>query len=141
MLDKLNIVLDDGAIAPIHAHDTDAGYDLCTPVIAIIPHHQRATVNTGIRIDIPAGYYGRIESKSGLMKDKGITVSGTIDAGYRGPIKVVMFNHSDQDATFKRGDKIAQIVFLKCETPILEEVDTFQGSTDRGENGFGSTGR
>ena len=140
-LTQLKIMLNPGAIEPTKSHEDDAGYDLYSPGMAIIPAHKRAVIDTGVCVDIPKGYYARLESKSGLMRDKGITVRGTIDAGYRGSIKVVLFNHSDETVSFERGDKITQIVFLKCESPTLKVVESFDGNTDRGENGFGSTGK
>lgn len=139
MLDKVKIILSGHALAPEHAYDTDAGYDLRTPVVIVIPPRKRVLVDTQVKMDIPAGYYGRLESKSSLML-KGITSRGTIDSGYHGTIKVVLFNHSDSEVSFKVGDKITQVVFLKCETPKLEVVGHFDNDTERGNGGFGSTG-
>lgn len=141
MFDRLQIVLYPEAFMPTKGHNDDAGYDLYSPCMAVIPANRRAVIDTGVCVDIPKGYYARLESKSGLMRDKGITVRGTIDAGYRGSIKVVLFNHTDEAVIFERGDKITQIVFLKCESPELQVIDSFDNNTDRGENGFGSTGK
>ena len=141
MLNLISVMLNHDALIPTKSHEDDAGYDLYSPCMAIIPAHKRAVIDTGVCVDIPKGYYARLESKSGLMKNKGITVRGTIDAGYRGSIKVVLFNHSDESVTFERGDKITQMVFLRCESPELKIVESFDGETERGENGFGSTGK
>lgn len=141
MLNTIQVILESLALMPTKSHEDDAGYDLYSPCMAIIPAHKRAVIDTGVCVDIPKGYYARLESKSGLMRDKGITVRGTIDSGYRGTIKVVLFNHSDESVTFERGDKITQMVFLKCESPELKTVTSFEGKTDRGKNGFGSTGK
>lgn len=140
MLDTIQVILEEGAIAPTHAHDNDAGYDLYTPIPVTLFPNERVAVDTKVKIDIPKGYYGRLESKSGLMKNKGITCRGTIDSGYRGNIIAVLFNHTNRYVNFQVGDKITQIVFLKCENPKIEIVQSFDGQTDRDTNGFGSTG-
>ena len=91
-------------------------------------------------IEIPEGYVGLVKSKSGLMVNHGITTDGTIDAHYTGAIKVCLFNNGGSKYEVKKGDKIAQLVILKCELPELELVDSLE-ETDRGDCGFGSTGR
>lgn len=141
MLESIQFIVESGAKAPTHAHENDAGYDLYTPKDFIIRPHSYIAIDTKVKVDIPKGYYGRLESKSGLMLNNGITCRGTIDSGYRGTIVVVLFNHTDKYVDFISGDKITQIVFLKCETPKIEIVQSFNGQTDRDTNGFGSTGR
>ena len=89
---------------------------------------------------IPEGCVGFVKSKSGLMVNHGITTDGTIDCGYTGSIRVKLFNHTSKAYHFKAGDKIAQLVVLPCILLPLEEVQSL-GKTDRGANGFGSTGK
>ena len=96
-------------------------------------------IDTGVHVQIPTGYVGLITSKSGLM-GRGFTVRGTIDAGFSGSIKAVMFNHGDEGYLIHKGDKICQLVLLPIITPELEIVDCLD-ETERGANGFGSTGR
>ena len=91
-------------------------------------------------MESPEGYVGFIKSKSGLMVNYGIVTDGTIDAHYTGSIKVCLFNHGASKYEVKKGDKIAQLVIVPCLLPELELVDNLE-ETDRGDNGFGSTGR
>ena len=90
-------------------------------------------------MEIPQGYVGLIKSKSGLMVKHDLTADGTIDSGYTGSIHVKLFNNGPVPYRVKAGDKIAQLVIVKCELPELEVVDSLE-ETDRGANGFGSTG-
>ena len=150
----MKIVLDDGAFMPEYAHNTDSGMDLRTPVdvellactVSLINDVFRisggsATVDTGIHIPIPAGHTGFIKSKSGLNVNHDIVVEGVIDEGYTGSIVVKMYNRGIYDYKFKAGDKIAQLVILPVMHPEeMKEVNSLP-ETERGENGFGSTGR
>ena len=150
----MKIMLDEGAILPTRAHETDAGLDLYTPVDVIVPESTAllmggklfpvdigyATIDTGVHVEIPKGYVGLIKSKSGLMVKHGLTADGTIDSGYVGSIRVKLFNHTSVSYEFKAGDKIAQLVLLPIITPDLEVVDSLE-DTERGTGGFGSTGR
>ena len=152
----MKIMLDEGAKMPTRAHPWDAGLDLYTPeatnvpgaTIQINPYTHglpmitigRRLVDTGVHVEIPEGYVGFIKSKSGLMVKHGITVDGTIDSHYTGSICVQLFNHSQYQYDFKPGDKIAQLVIVPCLLPELEVVDKLE-ETDRGDGGFGSTGR
>jgi len=135
--------LDDAVPLPTYAHPGDAGADLVsTEDVELAPGERRA-VATGIAIALPAGYVGLIHPRSGLALKHGISMvnaPGTIDAGYRGEIKVILINH-DRAASFaiKRGDRIAQLVIQRCERATFHEVELLPGS-DRGEGGFGSTG-
>lgn len=149
----MKIKLDYGAILPTRAHDTDAGLDLYTPVDVAVPGSKSrvnegfwteteigsATIDTGVHVEIPKGYVGFIKSKSGLMV-KGLTTDGTIDSGYTGSVRVKIFNHTGNYYYFDKGDKIAQLVLLPIITPELELVDELE-DTERGDGGFGSTGR
>lgn len=151
----MKVVLDPGAIMPTRAHPWDAGLDLYAPEEVLVPPvgakviHDRvygshtvgsATIDTGVHIEIPEGYVGLIKSKSGLNVNAGLTGEGVIDAHYTGSIKVKLYNHSEKAHWFIAGDKIAQLVIVPCLLPDLEQVDCLE-ETDRGNKGFGSTGR
>lgn len=136
----MKIMLDPGAKMPTRAHTWDAGLDLYAMEDGYIRCNQSRTFDTGTHIAIPEGMAGLVKSKSGLMCNHGIITDGTIDAHYTGPIKVCLFNHGGNKYEVKKGDKIAQLVIVPCYLPDLELVDTLE-ETDRGDNGFGSTGR
>lgn len=136
----MKIKLDDGAFMPERAHDTDAGYDLRTPVDFELPAHGTALIDMGVHVELPAGACGILISKSGLNVRHNITSTGLIDEGYRGSIAVKLYNHGDDDLAFRRGDKISQLVITLYLATDLVQVDELS-DTDRGENGFGSTGR
>lgn len=136
---KLLIKLDEQAIEPRRAHPTDAGLDLFTPENFWIHPGEHKRIDTGVHVAIPAGYVGLITSKSGLMS-KGVTCRGTIDSGYTGSIKAVLYNHGSEGYAFHKGEKITQLVILPCLTPEIEITDELP-FTERGDNGFGSTGR
>ena len=138
----MKIILDVGAYLPTYAHDADAGMDLRTPVAFIVPAHGSYTVDTGVHIQIPVGQVGFIKSKSGLNVKGGLTTTGVVDSGFSGSIRVKLYNHSDEDYMFSRGDKITQLVLLYIAKPEngFEIVDHFE-ETERGDNGFGSSGR
>ena len=142
---KLKVVLDPGAYMPERAYPEDAGLDLFTPadftVFGVTSREVGSeTVNTGVHIEIPEGYVGMVKSKSGLNINKGLTAEGVIDAGYTGSIRVKLYNHSPFPRHFKSGEKIAQLVLLPIITPDLVRAEILS-ETDRGNNGFGSTGR
>ena len=104
---------------------------------------QRALVPTGLFMEIPVGYEGQVRPRSGLAIKSGITVlnsPGTIDADYRGEVKVILINLSDVDFVIKSGDRIAQLVIAKCEQMEVVEVETLS-ETERGAGGFGHTGK
>lgn len=135
----MRIKLDPGAIMPTRGHQYDAGLDLYSPISTWLHPGQHIAIDTGIHVEIPQGFVGFITSKSGLML-KGITSRGTIDSGYTGSIKAVLYNHGSEGYQIKAGDKITQLVILPCWIPHLAIVDNLD-DTDRGDNGFGSTGR
>lgn len=136
----MKVKLDKGAIAPSRAHPYDGGLDLFAMEDGYIRCNQSRTFDTGVHIAIPEGFVGFIKSKSGLMCNHGILTDGTIDAHYTGPIKVCLFNHGTSKYEGKKGDKIAQLVIVPCMLPKLELVESLE-ETDRGDAGFGSTGR
>jgi len=136
----LKVKYDPEAFPMTRAYPTDAGLDIRSPIDFTLWPGGRTCIDTGIHVQIPPGYCGRITSKSGLMRDKGITSEGLIDSDYRGAINAVLFNHTNKIVRFERGQKITQLVIQPCETPALEVVDELD-DTDRSGNGFGSTGR
>lgn len=136
----MKIVLDEGAYVPTRAHELDAGYDLKTPHRFVLHHHDSAVIDTGVHVEIPKGYVGFLKSKSGLNVKHDIIGEGTIDAGYTGSIRVKLYNLGYMDYVFAKGDKIIQLVILPIYTPKLEVVNRLE-KTERGEGGFGSTGR
>ena len=97
-------------------------------------------IDTGVHVEIPLGFFGDIRSKSGLLFKHNILTDGTIDSGYTGSIKIKLMNHGVWPYRFKAGDKIAQMVIQRCELPELVVVEEF-ATTERGDGGFGSTGK
>jgi dUTP pyrophosphatase len=138
---KVNIMLDEFAYMPVRAHETDAGMDLRAPEDVTIQPGGSAVIDTGVHIQIPAGYYGKLESKSGLNVKHGVvSKGGVIDSGYTGSIKAKLYNDGSEPYTFHAGDKIVQLLIVPCMIPELVEVTGFP-DTDRCANGFGSSGR
>lgn len=138
----LNVKLDDGAKKPTRAHDWDAGLDLYMPENLndlMLFAGEWAVINTGVHVFIPEGYVGLLKSKSGLNVKYGIVSEGVIDAGYTGSIVVKLYNHSECDHCIHAGDKITQLVIVPVVTPVVELVHWLP-ETERGGNGFGSTG-
>lgn len=133
------------ATIPQYAHYTDAGADLYSNETVSIYPGERHAVRTGVAIDIPYGYVGLIHSRSGLAANQGVMVlnaPGTIDPGYQGEIKVILYNSDPYlPVEIKKGDRIAQLVLQKFETMTFEIVDDFTSTTERGTGGFGSTGK
>lgn len=136
----MEIKLDYGAFPPERAHSTDAGLDLRSPESVYIEARQSVTIRTGVHIKLPPNTYGRIASRSGLMVHHGILTDGTVDEGFSGEICVCLFNLSDAGYYIEKGDKIAQLIVSPCKYVDVEVVDVIDGG-ERGENGFGSTGR
>ena len=143
---------------PFRANESDAGYDLFSTEHAILEPFQRKLISTGINIEIPEGFYGRVAPRSGLACKKGIDVmAGVIDSGYRGEIKVLLINLNFEgynlqpnafEAMFgsanrieiKPGDRIAQLIIEKCHAVEWKTMETLEES-QRGEGGFGSSGQ
>lgn len=135
----MRIALDPNSTMPTRAHEHDAGLDLYAAETAYIAPHTWAAVSTGVHAEIPRGFVGLLTSKSGLMAKHGLTCRGTIDAGYTGTIKAVIFNHSDRVYKVEHGQKVTQMVLLPIITPELELVEALE-DTERGTKGFGSSG-
>ena len=136
----MKIKLDPMAWIPERAHSTDAGLDLKSPVNVTVPARGSAIIDTGVHIQLPPGTAGMLKSKSGLNVKHGITSEGVIDEGYTGSIVVKLYNHTFDDYHVSIGDKISQLVVIPVLTPEIEFVDVLNGG-ERGDNGFGSTGR
>jgi dUTP pyrophosphatase len=135
--------LDDGVPLPTYAHPGDAGADLVTTVDLTLGPGERAMVGTGIAVALPDGYAAFVHPRSGLAHRLGVSIvntPGTVDAGYRGEITVVLVNHDLRDSVvFRRGDRIAQLVVQRVEQARFEEVPQLPSSA-RGTGGYGSTG-
>lgn len=139
----MKVKLDKGAFMPTRAHAEDAGLDLKTPFkVSVAQNGGSVVIDTGVHMEIPDGYFGKIEGKSGLNVNHGIVAcGGVIDCGYTGSIVVKLYNFGKIPYVFKKGDKIAQIILIPCIAPELEQVEELTTQSERGDNGFGSTGR
>ena len=132
----------EGTILPQYATEGSAGMDLRAAEALNVPAGERACVSTGLFLEIPAGFEAQVRPRSGLAAKKGVTVlnaPGTIDADYRGEVGVILVNLSQEPFTIVPGERVAQMVFARCEQVEWLEVDTLEES-ERGAGGFGSTG-
>lgn len=136
--------LDPDLPLPRYAKGGDAGADIVSRIDFTIAPGERALIPTGIAIALPDGYVALVHPRSGLAIKHGITMvnsPGTVDAGYRGELQIILINHDKSESvSFKRGDRIAQLVIQKVERAHFIEVEELPGS-GRGSGGFGSTGR
>ena len=143
-LDVLITRLDPAVQLPAYARPGDAGADLFAAEDVDLAPGERALVRTGIAIALPDGYAAFVHPRSGLAAKHGVTLvnaPGTVDAGYRGEIKVTLLNTDrDRPVSFSRGDRIAQLVIQRVERALFHEVTVLPGSS-RGDGGFGSTGQ
>jgi dUTP pyrophosphatase len=141
--DVLIMRLDPDMPLPTYAHPGDAGADLSAAEDVKLGPGERALVRTGVAIALPAGYAAFVHPRSGLAAKHGVTIvnaPGTVDAGYRGEIKVTLLNTDREHAiSFQRGDRIAQLVIQQVARAVFHEVAELPGSA-RGDGGFGSTG-
>lgn len=132
------------AVLPSNAYEGDAGYDLVSVERVILRPHQRMAVNTGFNIAIPDGFVGLVCSRSGLALKGGVFVlnsPGIIDSGYRGPLKVILYNSSNRETvSFEPGARIGQLVLVETPPVAMVEVPSFDDDTERGEAGYGSSG-
>lgn len=136
----MKVVLDPGAYMPEYAHDTDAGADLRSPVDMVIWPHDSVTIDTGVHVEIPSGMVGMLKSKSGLNVNHDITSEGVIDSGYTGSIRAKLYNRGAIPFILHGGDKITQLVIMPVVHATFELADSLE-ETERGNGGFGSTGR
>ena len=136
--------LDESVPVPRYAKPGDAGADICTRIDLTIEPGERVLAPTGLSIALPVGYAAFVHPRSGLAIKHGVSMvntPGTVDAGYRGELQIILINHDLREAiSFKKGDRIAQLVIQKVERAEFVEVETLPG-TDRGSGGFGSTGK
>ena len=140
---KMNVVLTDGAELPRYAHDGDAGFDLCITEDVWLEPNASAVCGLGFACEIPSGCVGLVFPRSGLGAHYGVTLRnsvGVIDSGYTGSICVKLYNHGQNAYEVNKGDKISQLVVMPIFTPALEIVNHLD-STERGDGGFGSTGK
>ena len=137
---KVKRVISDAKL-PSYAKKGDAGMDLYASESITLKSMERGTVKTGIAVEIPEGYVGLVWDKSGLSHTHGIkTLGGVVDAGYRGEVKIGVVNLSDETYMFEKYHKIAQLLVQKVEHVEIQEVKELSES-ERGHNGFGSTGK
>lgn len=136
----MRIMLEEYAFMPLRGHETDAGLDLRAPYDVWLDGRLYTTIDTGVHVELPEGTVGMLKSKSGLNVKHGITSDGVIDCGYTGSIVVKLYNHSDFAYKITAGDKITQLVIVPVVIPDLEVVKSLE-ETERGANGFGSTGK
>lgn len=137
----VKVVLETGGYMPERAHATDAGADIRTPYAFTLAARSSATIRTRLHAAIPQGCVGLIKSKSGLnVKHSIISDGGVIDEGYTGEYVVKVYNLGDAPYHFEAGDKIAQLLIMPVHYPVFILADVIQGG-ERGDNGFGSTGR
>ena len=132
--------LSENAITPSRSSDQAAGLDLYSTITTEIAPKEKALISTGIAIECPVGTYGRIAPRSGLAVKYFIDVgAGVIDSDYRGDVKVLLLNLGNSPFKVHKGDRIAQLIIERILIPEIEVVDVLRGS-QRGENGFGSSG-
>lgn len=136
-------LLSDSAKVPVKATEHSAGYDLFSNEDYLLGKNKFALISTGISIELPIGYEAQVRPRSGLAAKQGVTVlnaPGTIDADYRGEVKVILINHSDVDFEIKKGDRIAQMIISSVANADLIVTNDLTDTT-RGTGGFGSTGK
>ncbi|MDO8442904.1 MAG: dUTP diphosphatase [bacterium] len=134
--------INNNAVIPHYVHKGDVGMDLYSVEDVVLLAGERKLIGTGLKFEIPMGFELQIRPKSGLAVNFGVTVlntPGTIDCGYRGEVKVILFNSSKNDYQIKKEEKIAQAVIARVEEAEIEEVEELSETT-RGDGGFGSTG-
>lgn len=137
---RIRVKLDEGAFLPARAHDTDAGADIMAPEGFVLPGKGSVAIHTGVHVELPNGTAGILKSKSGLNVRHNIVGEGVIDQGYDGEIVVKLYNLGHAPHTFNRGDKIIQLLVVPVLFPTYEQADAIEGG-ERGDGGFGSTGR
>jgi dUTP pyrophosphatase len=140
---ELPIQLSEGSTLPAYQTLGSAGMDLCTSEEFVLNPMERRLVGTGLRIAIPEGYEGQVRPRSGLAVRHGISMvntPGTIDSDYRGEVRLILINFGNEAVQFSQGERIGQLVICPVVRASLKVVDGLD-STERGEGGFGSTGK
>lgn len=130
----------DEDLRPERAHFDDAGVDLKTSEDIELPPKELKVVRTGVKAEIPFGYVGLLKDRSSLASKGLMSFGGVIDSGYRGEIKALLINTGDETMKFKRGDRIIQLITARIDTTVYYHKGEPDDETDRGENGFGSSG-
>ena len=137
----LNVQIDEGCFLPSQAYKNDAGFDLKSPYNYILKANNNIVINTGVHIQLPENYAALVVSKSGLNIKNNIISTGLIDEGYTGPIIIKLYNLGNTDYEIKRGDKISQIVIIRNDKFTIRETSEFSKISERGDKGFGSSGK
>lgn len=137
----MNIYVEKGAHVPERAHKTDAWLDIKARDNKLVKAHGGAFLHTGLHVQLPHGTAGLLVSKSGLNVNHGITSTGLIDEGYTGEILVKLYNHSDESYLVHAGDKISQLVIIPVLYEDINLCDSLDENTERGDKGFGSSGK
>ena len=137
----MKVMIEPGAMTPTRAHGTEGGLDLYAMDGAVIPPNGSRVFHTGVHVELPPGTCGLLVSKSGLNTKHGITSTGLIDKGFTGEIRVMLHNHKDIEYEVLKHDKITQLVVLPVLYVSVEIVDELNADTERGDSGYGSTGR
>ena len=137
----MNIYVETGAYVPERAHKTDAGLDIKSKETRLIKAHRGALFHTGLHVQLPHGTAGLLVSKSGLNVKHGITSTGLIDEGYTGEIRVKLYNNSDESYLVQVGDKISQLVIIPVLYEDIHIMNSLDENTERGDKGFGSSGK
>ena len=144
----MRFALDEGAFAPVIGHiKEDAGIDLRTPLDVVIPAHGSVEINTGVHVELPPNTFGKLESKSGLnIKHEVVCLGGVVDEGFTGPIVTRIYNLGDEPYYFAAGDKVVQMVIdpvvYASNLALVDLGDiTIASAGERGDSGFGSTGK
>lgn len=137
----MKVFLEEGAVRPTRAYETDAGLDLYSRETKYIPVNGSAVFDTGVHIELPPNTYGKLESKSGLnVNHDVVSLGGVIDVGYTGSIKVKLYNMGSEMFWVEKGQKIVQLIVVPCLFEPVEIVSALNDGTERGDKGFGSTG-
>ena len=137
----MNIYVETGAYVPERAHKTDAGLDIKSRENRLIKAHRGALLHTGLHVQLPHGTAGLLVSKSGLNVKHGITSTGLIDEGYTGEIMVKLYNNADEGYLVQAGDKISQLVIIPVLYEDIHIMNSLDENTERGDKGFGSSGK
>ena len=137
----MNIYVEKGAYVPKRAHKTDAGIDIRSKETRFVLAHSSAIFHTGLHVQLPHGTAGLLVSKSGLNVNHGLTSTGLIAEGYTGEILAKLYNNSDEHYQVHAGDKISQLVVIPVLYDDINLCDSLDENTDRGAQGFGSSGK
>lgn len=143
-MENLKVFVGENGKLPTRGSEFSAGWDLYSAEDKRIPEKDWEPVETDITVSIPKGWYGRIAPRSGLALKKGVDVgAGVVDNDFLGTLKVILFNHGTRTLEIKKGDRIAQLVITRYNENSIVQVKTKEelGKTERGESGFGSTGK